>query len=187
MPKKTLETIVKSGNDYVVQVKKNQKKLYNACEIISKEKAPISTFESYDKGHGREEIRRTSVFYRDERIDADWASIELVIKMERITNRKGKIKNEISYYVSSLETENAEILALGIRKHWSIENRLHWVKDVIQNEDNSKIKKENGIITLSILKNIAINISRQNGFDSIKYATIFFASNIQKLYEIIRT
>ena len=107
--------------------------------------------------------------------------------MEGITKRKTKLKKEISYYVSSLKNGDAEIIALGIRRHWSIENRLHWVKEVIQNEDKSKIKKENGIINLSILKNIAINISRQNGFASIKYATIFFASNIKKLYKIIRT
>ncbi len=187
MPKKTLETIISSGNDYIVQVKKNQKKLYYACKKISEESISISSFESYDKGHGREEIRKTTLFYRDSRISSEWDSINLVIQVERLSKRKTKTSYETSYYVSSLETEDAEEIGLGIRNHWSIENRLHWVKDVIQNEDNSRIKKENGIITLSILKNIAINICRQNGFNSIKYATIYYASNTKKLYEIIRT
>ncbi len=68
--------------------------------------------------------------------------INLVIQVERLSKRKTKTSYETSYYVSSLETEDAEEIGLGIRNHWSIENRLHWVKDVIQNEDNSRIKKK---------------------------------------------
>jgi predicted transposase YbfD/YdcC len=91
------------------------------------------------------------------------------------------------YYISSLCSDDAELFARGIRGHWSIENRLHWVKDVIQHEDGSGIKKGNGIETLSILKNVAINISRELGFDSIKGATIHFASNVKELCEYFRT
>jgi hypothetical protein len=58
---------------------------------------------------------------------------------------------------------------------------------VIQYEDDSGIKKGNGIETLSILKNVAINISRELGFDSIKGATIHFASNVKELMEYFRT
>lgn len=76
---------------------------------------------------------------------------------------------------------------MGIRGHWSIENRLHWVKDVIQHEDDSRIRKGNGIETLSILKNMAINICRECGFDSIKAAAIHFASNVKELLEYFRT
>lgn len=89
--------------------------------------------------------------------------------------------------ISSLASDDAELFAKGIRGHWSVENRLHWVKDVIQHEDESGIKKGNGIEALSILKNMAINVSRELGFDSIKGASIHFASNIKELMEYFRT
>ena len=78
-------------------------------------------------------------------------------------------------------------LILDIRGHWSIENRLHWVKDVRQHEDSSRISKGNGVETLSLLKNIAINLCREDGFDSIKAAAIHFASNVKELLDYFRT
>ena len=91
------------------------------------------------------------------------------------------------YYISSLNIDDAEQFGIGIRGHWAIENRLHWVKDVIQHEDNSRIRKGNGIETLSLLKNAAINICREIGFDSIKAASIYFASNVKELFKYFRT
>jgi predicted transposase YbfD/YdcC len=116
-----------------------------------------------------------------------WKGIQHVIHVERRFVRKGKETQSHHYYISSLSSDNAELFANAIRGHWSIENRLHWVKDVIQYEDDSGIKKGNGIETLSILKNVAINISRELGFDSIKGATIHFASNVKELMEYFRT
>ena len=52
----------------------------------------------------------------------------------------------------------AEKFAQGIRGHWGIENRLHWVKDVVFQEDNSKIRMSNAPANLSVMKAIAINI-----------------------------
>ena len=101
--------------------------------------------------------------------------------------KKNKKTLSRHYYISSLASNDAVLFARGIRGHWSIENRLHWVKDVIQYEDKSGIKKGNGIETLSILKNVAINISRELGFDSIKAAKIHFASNVKELVKYFRT
>jgi len=187
LSKKTLKAIVLSGNDYVVQVKKNQKKLYTACVNICSKDTSVSSCESYEKAHGRTELRKVTLFKKDNRISSNWESVQLIIKVERLTERKEKTSYEDSYYISSLISDDSKQIAKGVRNHWSIENRLHWVKDVIQNEDNAKIKKGNGIETLSLFKNIAINICRQNGFDSIKYASIYFASNVKELYNLIRT
>ena len=57
---------------------------------------------------------------------------------------------------------------------------------MIQYEDDSSIKKGNGIETLSVLKNAAINVSRELGFDSIKGAAIHFSSNIKSILELNR-
>lgn len=89
--------------------------------------------------------------------------------------------------MNSVCSEQAEVFAAGIRGHWSIENRLHWVKDVIPHADDSCIRKGNGVETLSILKNVAMNICRELGFDSIKGAAIHFASHVKELLAYFRT
>lgn len=186
MPKKTLETIIDSQNDYIVQVKKNQPKLYEALEETIKTSQPVAVHQTKEKSRGRNEIRKAQLFLPIDNIPPDWPSLNSIIRVERFTFRDGKDHYEESFYISSLKTKNVEQLALGIRQHWSIENRLHWVKDVLQNEDNARIKKGNGIETLSILRNIAINLSRGFNFDSIKDAQTYFASNVKELLKRIR-
>jgi predicted transposase YbfD/YdcC len=185
LPKKTLETIVKSENNYLVQVKDNQPNLSKALKKISKTSKPVSTFAKNELNRGRLEFRGAELFKATSDIPDGWTDINSIIKLRRVTQRNGKISDETSFYISNLETEDAETFAKIIRGHWSIENRLHWVKDVIQNEDNAKIKKGNGIETLSIFRNIAINISRELGYDSIKNAQIYFASNVKELCQIL--
>ena len=46
---------------------------------------------------------------------------------------------ETTYYISSRRGDRADALGEMIRGHWGIENRLHWVKDVQQNEDRNGI------------------------------------------------
>jgi predicted transposase YbfD/YdcC len=79
---------------------------------------------------------------------------------------------ETAFFVSSLDskTTSAKIFADGIRNHWSIENSLHYVKDVTFDEDKSKITSGNSAESMSVIRNIAINILRQNNHKNLKKA-----------------
>lgn len=81
----------------------------------------------------------------------------------------------------------AKRLGNGIRAHWGIENRLHWVKDVIFNEDKNRIRKGSGPILSSILSTIAINKLRTYGFDAITEGIAFAQANVNKIICDIRT
>ena len=59
-------------------------------------------------------------------------------------------------------------IAAKIRGHWLIENQVHWVKDVIFNEDKSKRGELQAARNLSLLYTIIMNVYRSFGFDSIK-------------------
>jgi predicted transposase YbfD/YdcC len=185
--KKTVETIIDSGNDYVIQVKGNQPTLFQAIKEAFESQQPLSSMTHDEQSRGRHERRTVSILGSPGEVADAWKGLQRVLHVERQVVREGKETLAHHYYISSLDSDDAEMFAKGIRGHWSIENRLHWVKDVIQHEDDSGIKKGNGVETLSILKNVAINISRELGFDSIKGATIHFASNVKELCEYFRT
>lgn len=96
-----------------------------------------------------------------------------VIKVERSGTRGNTPYYRIGYYFSSL-APNSQRLAVGIRQHWQIENRLHWVKDVIYQEDSSPQKADMAPINLSLLKTWVLTLLRIHGYDSLRSATPLF-------------
>ena len=135
--KKTVEVIVESGNDYVIQVKENQPSLLNAIKTVVENNESISICQHNEQSRGRKEQRTVEVFFSPVSGLEAWKGLQRVIRVERQTTRNGHTSSADSYYISSLNINDAEQFATGIRGHWSIENRLHWVKDVIQHEDDA--------------------------------------------------
>jgi predicted transposase YbfD/YdcC len=168
-------------------VKGNQPTLLQSISTVAKSQQPLSTHAQQERSRGRDERRTVAVFPAPAEMTEEWNGLSRVIHVERDVTREGKDTVTHHYYISSVVSDDAEVFAQGVRGHWSIENRLHWVKDVIQHEDDSRIKKDNGIETLSLFKNVAINISRELGFDSIKGAAIHFASNVKDMLAYFRT
>ena len=76
-------------------------------------------------------------------------------------------------------------MLIGFATHWGIENRLHWVKDVIFSEDAAPFSNYNAATNWSIIRNIAINIARMCGYDSLTKAERFLAHNIHKLFLLL--
>jgi hypothetical protein len=87
----------------------------------------------------------------------------------------------IAYYISSLRLHAAQF-AQGIRAHWGIENRLHWVKDVVLEEDSSRIRLGNAPANLSIIRSLAIAILRYNGYSSITTAVRMIGHNLERIF-----
>lgn len=187
MSKKTVETIIDSGNDYVIQVKANQPTLLHAIQEIVERGEPVSRHTREERSRGRLERRVTTVFVPPDILLTSWKGLHRIIHVESNVVHDEKETHSHRYSISSIDSDDAELFARGVRGHWTIENRLHWVKDVIQHEDDSGIKKGNGVETLSVLKNVAITICRELGFDSIKGAAIHFASNVKELLLYFRT
>lgn len=100
--------------------------------------------------------------------------------------QKEYLTQSLSYRISDLWL-SAKEFAEGIRKHWGIENRIHWVKDVNYQEDNNRIKHQNIAVNMAIFNAISLNYLRQNVNDSIKYAQIIFGQNFKELCPNIRT
>ncbi len=122
-----------------------------------------------------------------------------MIQVKRIGIRSGKQYLQTNYYISSLPSK-AMTFAEGIRQHWGIENRLHWgvsalggfpdlwrlpFKDVIFGEDIAPFTNCNSTTNWSIIRNIAINLARLAGYDSLTKAERFLAHDIDKLFLLL--
>lgn len=172
----------------MMQVKGNQPSLLATIVEHTAQQTPYAQHTTQEKGHGREEKRCVMLYDIPKPIKEQlkgWTGIEQFVKVHRTGIRNQTPFQETAYFITSTRSKKVKQIAKGIRGHWGIENRLHWVKDVVMNEDNNKIKGNNAPENQSILKNIAINIYRNNGHQSIKYATIAFANLINELMQLI--
>lgn len=190
MPKKTVAVIINNGNDYCIQVKGNQPKLKEQIQENIAANTPLDTYKQSEKNRGRTENRVVELYDDLSGISPDWVGLNRIIHVHRFGHRPDKKTNEGKYdehhyYILSAKLDNAKLVATGIRGHWHIENRLHYVKDVVQNEDDSGIKVGKAIENLSLLKNAVINLFRSNGFPSVTKANIHFANKIEKMMELV--
>lgn len=186
MPKKTVELIINSGNDYLIAVKGNQKTLHNQIKQHLQSHQPLDSFFEQEKNRGRLEQRFVAIYTRPKQLAARWDSVQRVVFVRRTGYRpnKGLFVQEL-YYILSKQMNKAEALANAIRGHWFIENKLHHVKDVHFGEDDSKIKDGQAAAILSIIQDIAINLFRCKGYKSIKTATIHFANKVKELKKFL--
>lgn len=183
--KKTLETIINSGNNYVIAVKKNQPTLYDQIiELSEKWKNKIDYNKSQEKNRGRKEIRKVYIYSASQEIQDSWKGVCEIVKVVRERTINGETRKKTWYYISSLNA-NAKEYARGIRSHWFIENRLHWVKDVVMNEDNGTIKNNHVASILSIISTMVLNIIRMQGRNDCKNFMGLIAHDIEQMMVLI--
>jgi predicted transposase YbfD/YdcC len=177
---------VVSGNDYVIQVKSNQKNLKAAIVAKSENEKADQIHISDEKNRGRIERRETRI-YRNVR-EAEfkkWTGLRDVIVVKRSGIRDGKEYENWHYYISSKTRLSAEIYAQEVRKHWYIENKLHWVKDVIMYEDTCRIRDQSNAANQSMIRNMIINLYRLNGYQSLKKAIEKYTNKITECLNIL--
>ncbi|MEA3505191.1 MAG: ISAs1 family transposase [Bacteroidota bacterium] len=157
--RKIAEKIIQKNADYLLMVKDNQKSLKSQIEKIFDEKHKPKRDETLDSGHGRVETRICEVIDNLDSLEVKekWKGIKSIVRItsERYVKKTGKTSNEIRYYITSLDA-NAMKINKAVRSHWSIENNLHWVLDVIFNEDTSLKKKGNSPMNFNVITKIAL-------------------------------
>lgn len=198
MSKKTFKTAIESGNDAIIQVKENQKKLLKDCQkVIELYHEPSNEYiEKGERERNRIETRNIQIFenpkkYFDQNINQEWGEyIKTIIKVERDrqewqTKNKGwQTSFEISYYVSSLDLDDnltAKEYGQAIRNHWGIENKNHYVRDVSLNEDKSRVRVNPD--RLVRLRSFSLNILRVNNVKNVKKTLYENALNFNNLFK----
>lgn len=178
--KKTLDTIIATNNHYVVAVKRNSKKLYSLIESSTSKLTSCCDYNKTDENNrGRKETRVLHVFNATKKIKEYLPHISAVVRVRRLRQYKKKISEEIVYYVSDVNY-NAKQFNKGIREHWSIENKLHWVKDVDLMEDKSSISNFVIAPIMSILKSHVIELAYMNSNSVVNFQRSI-AHNIEQM------
>jgi len=165
--------IITSGNHYLGALKGNHGKFFKALKLNFQSVAHVHSVET---GHGRVERRTVSLCRDIESLpNADqWAGLKTIIK---VTSYRHILKDQllfikqpaIRYYISSLE-ETVEAFARRIRNYWQVENKVHYVRDVTQGEDASRIRVQPLPNNFALARNLALNLYRDHGFDNMAQA-----------------
>lgn len=89
-----------------------------------------------------------------------WPSVGQVFQVERTVWERGQMRQETIWGITSLSPQQATPLRLLqlIRRHWAIENRLHWRRDVSLREDHCQVCKGAAPLVLAALNNTILAI-----------------------------
>lgn len=168
----------------MIALKANQKRLYEQIQLTTEQTTPQSIDITTERRSDRITTRTVSVFDDLTDISSEWVGLARLVKVERLGTRASKPYHQTAYYISSLSL-NAAKFAQGIRGHWGIENRLHWVKDVVLSEDSSRIRFGNAPANLSIIRSLVIAILRYKGYSSITTAVRMIGHDLEQIFLLL--
>ncbi len=161
--------ITEVGADYLLAVKANQPTLraeIEACFATAPAEA-LDTATDLDKGHGRIEERTVTVSRETDWLDGQrrfpgelrLPGAKTIVKVRSRTELKDRCRIDTRYYITSADL-SADAAARVVRGHWGIENRLHWVLDVVFGDDQARIRKGHGARNMAVVRHFAINLVR---------------------------
>jgi len=190
--------VVNGGGDYLWAVKENQEELADEIavhfELAPLRKGccpapvPFPSARSVEKGHGRLECRTIQVSSAL-RGYLEWPYAEQVFKLERHTWRlkDGKETCQIAYGITSLTEKKASprrLLAL-VRKHWQIENGLHYRRDETLREDWCHLRIGDAQQAMSIINNLVLGLLLRQRRQNVPQARRFYAAHPEKAVRLI--
>lgn len=200
--KDTVEAIIKAKGDYVLALKKNQKRFYEDVKDYFEDKVNIKKIEDYfeetEKSHSKIITRK---YYMANDIKwlhghKKWKNLKSIgVEFKTIENiQTGEITKENRYFIISFEN-NIHDFSDAVRKHWGVENNLHAPLDIIFLEDKNKTLEKNGAKNLGIFRRIVLNILKfiQCYYNKMSLKLIRFdismdvETGLEKVFKILNT
>ena len=179
----TAQVITGQQADYVMTVKGNMPTLYKRLKKLPW--AAVPAFSAVSTDHGRRTRRTIKVALVPAWIE--FAGAAQVAQLRRTVTRNGKKTVEVVYLITSDRNADPATLAAWVRGHWEIENRLHWVRDVTYQEDNSLVRTGNAPRVMASLRSLAISLLRIDGHANIAAANRHHARDPQRTLKLLQT
>lgn len=187
--KEIVRTIRKGGAEYVICLKGNQPTLLEDISLYFEHfSGELPSFVSRVKDHGRIEKRDyrllTDLSWLTQQME--WSGLQAVGMVTATVVRDNKSTTDTRYFLTSIT--DVERFAYAVRKHWAIENQLHWCLDVIFDEDISRARKDMSPLNLNVLRKTALTLCKNADFGrrlSIRKKRFAAALNPQRLLDIL--
>jgi predicted transposase YbfD/YdcC len=162
------QTILDGGGDYVLALKANWPSTLQATQAlfeIPPADEAAQTYQTTETSHGRSETRCYRVcadlgeFFarRGTRDSPAFPGVVMVGMVQSTTVRNGKTETETRYYLCSTALD-VQTFSRVVRGHWGIENRLHWVLDVVFREDLARLRTDHGPANMAVVRHMAANL-----------------------------
>ena len=163
------EKIAEKEADYVLALKDNhpvfhdEVRTYFEAALKEPRNYPaVKSLKTIDSGHGRVETR---TYYLTNEIDwyedkTNWTNLRAFGMVCSRVEKQGVVTEDVRHFITSLD-EIARF-SRAVRKHWGIENSLHWCLDMTFREDYSRIRKDHSAENMAVVRHMALNILKNH-------------------------
>jgi len=158
------QAVLEARGQYVLALKENQSALFADAQRRLAASGKADTFRAeIETGHGRMDQRSASVMLDTTLAKAhDFPGIRALARVDALRRIAGKPDETTSrYFLLSRPLPAATLLHI-VRTHWTIENQLHWVLDVVFDEDRARNRKDHGPRNIALLRKLALNLLRSH-------------------------
>lgn len=183
------QAIRQGAGHYALALKRNNSTIYKAAEAALDKAAqnprtPI--FETEDTAHGRHELRRAFVSpFSQPPCKAPFVDLVAIARVECWRTKDQVTTHKVRLYALSKRFTAEQVMRL-VRRHWAIENDLHWQLDVLFAEDQSRTRSQNGPANLAALRRMAINVLRAEPSNiPMRHKTLKARWNDQQLLSLL--
>ena len=173
--KKIVSKIIEKKADYVIAVKENQPTLlHDIADWFADFSEEAEHTATHEKGHGRIEKREyyllTDISWLEQR--SDWCGLHGIGAVQTTVTENEETTVFTRYFITSLK--DIREFADAVRKHWVIENKLHWCLDVIFREDAARARKDNSPLNMNVLRKNALSLVNQAKYGRISKKKMMF-------------
>lgn len=173
--KKIVEKIIDEKADYVIGIKENQPALHEDVRLyFDTIQTGYHEKTTVEKDHGRIEKREYRLLKDISWLEKrnDWKGLNALGSVTATVQENDAISVFTRYFITSLT--DVQEFAYAVRKHWAIENQLHWCLDVILREDLSRARKDNSPLNMNILRKTALSLLNQAQYGRISKKKLMF-------------
>lgn len=153
------------GGDYALAVKGNRGPIYEAAKALVDGAEPQAETRRAEQAHGRFEERRCVVAAVPPELAKrlKFPGLAAVARLDGLRRLDTREERVTRYFL--LSRQLAPDAALNVvRSHWGIENRLHWVLDVVFDEDRARARKDHAAVNLALLRRLALNLLQSDPY-----------------------